>query len=97
MALLTAQQRKSFRDDGFLTISGFFHQNEINTAVAAYDRVWREQPPDVVIDSEVTGRRIRATHMTEEERRQPFKVNDLYLGDDDLRQTLLHPARQRHP
>lgn len=89
MSVLSRDQRRFFRDNGFLTISGFFEEQELATASEAYEAVWRDRPRDVTVDTEITGRRIRATDMTEEERRQPFKVNDLFLRDQELRGALL--------
>jgi phytanoyl-CoA hydroxylase len=89
VAVLSAEQRRSFRNDGFLVIPGFFEHDEVATALAAYESVWRDQPYDVVVDTEMSMRRVRATDLTESERRQPFKVNDLYLRDSSLREALL--------
>lgn len=89
MAAVSTEQRRSFRDNGFLVVPGFFEQVEVDAALEAYESVWRDQPHDVVVDTEVSMRRVRATDLTESERRQPFKVNDLYLRDVRLREALL--------
>jgi phytanoyl-CoA hydroxylase len=86
---LSAKQRKSFSEDGFLVIPGFFSEAELDTATDAYDSVWRDLPPDVVVDTGVTNRRVRIKELTDEERTQSFKINDLYLRDEPLRQSLL--------
>lgn len=89
MPLLSPAQQRSFRNDGFLVIPGFFDEAEVDAVSAAYDTVWRESPTDVVVDTEVSMRRVRAIDLTEQERREPFKVNDLYLRDPALRKATL--------
>jgi ectoine hydroxylase-related dioxygenase (phytanoyl-CoA dioxygenase family) len=88
LALTPAQQR-SFRDNGFLVIPGFFSESEVSAVQGAYASVWRDLPKDVVVDTEVSMRRVRARDLTEQERRQPFKINDLYLRDVGLREATL--------
>lgn len=89
MQPLSARQRRHFSDYGFLVVPGFFTPEEVDRARRAYRRVWEVLPADVTVDTEVTGRRLRARDLTEEERRQPFKVNDLYLVDEGLRNLVL--------
>jgi ectoine hydroxylase-related dioxygenase (phytanoyl-CoA dioxygenase family) len=89
MAALSPAQHRSFRDTGFLVIPGFFTEAEVDAVSGAYDTVWRDRPNDVVVDTEVSMRRVRAVNMTEQERREPFKVNDLYLRDVAMREATL--------
>jgi phytanoyl-CoA hydroxylase len=89
MSVLTAAQRRFWEDNGFLVVPEFFNEQEIATTRAAYDRVWTELPGDVVIDTEVTHRRVRARDVTAEERGQSLKINDLYLVDERIRQVIL--------
>lgn len=86
---LAGAQRKFFRDCGFLVLPGFFTEDEVSWALSAYDQVWDELPSDVVVDSEATGRRVRIRDLTEKERKLPFKVNDLFLRDKDLREAII--------
>jgi ectoine hydroxylase-related dioxygenase (phytanoyl-CoA dioxygenase family) len=89
MPQLTTQQRKSFAENGFLIISGFFDQLDLDGVRAAYDAVWRDRPLDAVVDTRLTNRRIRIKDVTAEERAYPVKVNDLYLRDETLRDIVL--------
>jgi phytanoyl-CoA hydroxylase len=89
MAALSSAQLRSFRDDGFLVIPGFFEEAELDYASAAYDSVWETLPADVVVDSAVTGRRVRIEDLTDEERKLPFKINDLYLRDEKMRDAIM--------
>jgi phytanoyl-CoA hydroxylase len=89
MAWLSPAQVRSFRDNGFLAISGFFTEAEVDAVDGAYDSVWEDLPPEVVVDSEATGRRVRIEDLTEAERRQSFKVNDLYLRNAGLRDVVM--------
>lgn len=89
MPALTPAQHRSFRDNGYLVVSGFFAEAELDAVQEAYTSVWRDLPKDVVVDTEVSMRRVRAIDLTEQERAQPFKVNDLYLHDRGLRDATL--------
>jgi phytanoyl-CoA hydroxylase len=86
---LSAASLRSYGDSGFLAIPGFFTEAEVATATDAYDGVCRDLPTDVVADSISTGRRARVKDMTESERCAPLKMNDLYLRDPSLRDTVL--------
>ena len=92
MGQLSAAQRRSWRDEGFLVLPGFYEEAELEATSRAYRSVWEELPEDVVVDTETTYRRVRAAHLTEQERQSSFKVNDLYLRDEGLRRATL-PAR----
>lgn len=89
MAVLTAAQRRDFAENGFVVIPGFFSDEEVSVARRAYGRVWEELPDDVVVDTEVSHRRVLARDLTAEERSQPFKVNDLFLTDESLRSVII--------
>lgn len=89
MAQLSPAQVRSFRDHGFLAISGFFAEAEVDAVSDAYDSVWQELPPEVVVDTGETARRVRVKDLTESERRQSFKVNDLYLRNAGMRDAVM--------
>jgi phytanoyl-CoA hydroxylase len=82
--------RKQFwQDNGFLVFPGFCSHEEVAAISEAYDRTWRDQPPWVVVDDLVTGRRCRIRDLGEDERRHHFKINDMYLTEPALRSVIL--------
>lgn len=90
MSALSPAMRRSWQDNGFLVLPGFYTEAEISAVSAAYARVWTDLPADVVVDTTGdTRRRIRASDLTEAERKQSFKVNDLYLTDQRVREVAL--------
>lgn len=91
MRSLSSADLARYRDDGFLTISGFFDEAELLAIEAAHDAAWRYLPADVVVDAELTGRRIHIKDVTAEERRASLKINDLYLRDQAMREVVMSP------
>jgi ectoine hydroxylase-related dioxygenase (phytanoyl-CoA dioxygenase family) len=87
--MLSVRHHRSFRDNGFLVLPGFFEEAELAAASGAYHAVWRDLPGDVTVDTEISQRRTRAAQLTEEERAQSFKINDLYLREPRLREAVL--------
>jgi len=83
--VLTANQRKCWDDYGFLVIEGFFSEDEVNAVQRSVDRTWERRPPDITVDDLVTGKRLRASNVSDEELAHNFKLNDLYLVDDEVR------------
>lgn len=87
--IVTAQQRSFWDDHGFLVVPGFFEDVETETIARALERSWTEPTSTLVVDDLVTGRRQRAIEVAPEDRSHPFKVNDLYLELDEVRQICL--------
>lgn len=86
MTSIIGQTRRRFWDEnGFLVLPGFFTEDEVEAVDGAGQRAWAAASPDTVVDDLVTGRRVRMSDLTDEERTHRFKVNDLYLADDGLR------------
>lgn len=76
-------------ENGYLVFPGFCSDEEVAAISGAYDRTWQQQPPWVVVDDLVTGRRCRIQDLDVAERRHHFKVNDLYLTEPELRSVIL--------
>jgi ectoine hydroxylase-related dioxygenase (phytanoyl-CoA dioxygenase family) len=90
MASVLGQKRKSFwQENGFLVLPGFFDEHEIETVATAVRQVWRTLPDDVVVDDLVTNRRCRISKLSDAEKEHWFKVNDLYLTDQAVREVAL--------
>jgi len=80
------QRRHAFwHEHGFLVLSGFFTEEEVAAVERAEAVAWEDRRPDVIVDDLVTNRRSRISDVAEEDRTHPFKVNDLYLIDERLR------------
>ena len=84
-----SMRKKFWQDNGFLVFPGFCSPEEIAAVSGAYDRTWNDQPPWVVVDDLVTGRRCRIGDLGDAERRHHFKVNDMYLTEPALRSVIL--------
>lgn len=86
--VLTEAHRRSWRDNGFVLIEGFFSDDEVDTVLASVDRVWERRPADITVDDLVTGERKRASSVPDEHLDRPFKLNDLYLADPSVRRVV---------
>lgn len=82
---LTAAQRASWQDYGYIVVEGFFDEREVQTVERALNRTWLDRPREVTIDDLVTGQRLRASSLTDEQLDHTFKINDLYLSDRGVR------------
>jgi phytanoyl-CoA hydroxylase len=86
---LTTEQRNFWRDNGFLVIGDFFTQGDLDVVTSSLERAWIEARSDVVVDDLFTSRRARMSDLSEEEKQHIFKVNDLYLASDEVRNVCL--------
>lgn len=89
MPFLSSADIRRYRDTGYVVVSGFLDEAELTAIEAAHDAAWRDLPDDVVVDSELTGRRMYIKDVTDEERNASLKVNDLYLQNADVREVVL--------
>jgi phytanoyl-CoA hydroxylase len=83
--LLTDVQRKNWQENGYLYIEGFFDEAEVDAVQSSVDRTWEQRPANVTVDDLVTGKRLRASGVADDELDHNFKLNDLYLVDDNVR------------
>lgn len=94
---LTAAQRASWQRDGFLVLPRFFSASRVHAVAAEIDRLWAERRADdhgLVIDVHIDTpdeRRIRLRDADDAARRAPYKLNDVYLVSDGVRETILDP------
>jgi len=86
---LGSTRRAFWNENGFLVLPGFVAEDELEAIENAYERAWTSMDSSVVVDDLVTNRRCRITDLSGEERRHNFKVNDLYLKHQDLREVAL--------
>ena len=85
---LSAKQRREWDENGYLVIEGFFDESDMNAVESSLMRVWLERPANVTVDDLATNRRIRASHVADDELDHLFKVNDLYLIDPTVRRVI---------
>ena len=89
ISAIGSRRKQFWQDHGFLVFPGFFSDEEVACISESYDRTWRDQPPWVVVDDLVSGRRCRIGDLGDAERRHHFKINDLYLTEPALRSVVL--------
>jgi phytanoyl-CoA hydroxylase len=83
--MLTIEQKKSWDEQGYLILSGFFGDRDIEELARFQRQIWHQCPPDVVVDDIETGRRCYMNSLSLEERQHNLKVNDLYLRYPEIR------------
>jgi ectoine hydroxylase-related dioxygenase (phytanoyl-CoA dioxygenase family) len=87
---ITAEQREFWGQNGYLALERFCTDAEVEAIKDAYRKVWETCPPSIVVDNLVNGRRCRMSQLSDDEREVPFyKVNDLFLEFEEVRQVVL--------
>ena len=86
---LKAEQKRFWDENGFLILPSFFSEDAIEAVRRLHDHVWRVCPGHVIVDNLAVGSRARMDQLTEEAKRQPHKVNDLYLSFPRIRSLAL--------
>ena len=87
---LTGEQRAGWEQNGYLIVPRFFADSEVEAIQSCYHRAWEEARTSVVVDNLASGRRCRMSQLSEEEKQTPFfKVSDLYLEFEEVRQVVL--------
>jgi ectoine hydroxylase-related dioxygenase (phytanoyl-CoA dioxygenase family) len=83
--VLDDQQRKFWRDHGFLVLPGFALDEDLEAVRSLLGRIWEERPPGIVVDDLITGSRTYLKDVNRRAEQHSFKVNDLYLEYDIVR------------
>jgi ectoine hydroxylase-related dioxygenase (phytanoyl-CoA dioxygenase family) len=90
---LNAEQRGHWEDFGYLVLPRFFAPEQLQIVNQEVDACWqasRKGPSELVIDLiSTTGARIKLHDAPVDTRRAPYKLNDLYLVSDRVRQIVL--------
>ena len=92
---LSEQQRQDWDNDGYLLLKGFYSTTRIDQINALIDRLWKQRRtlgPQYVIDIFVESpdeRRVYFSDAPKAARRKPYKLNDLYLSQADIRQLIV--------
>ncbi|HEY9809793.1 MAG TPA: phytanoyl-CoA dioxygenase family protein [Halomicronema sp.] len=88
--MLTNQQKIFWEENGYLVLPNFFSSDEIDRVVQLHQRLWQECPSNVVVDDMDTNRRCYMISLSEEEKKHRFKVNDLYINYEEIRDLSLN-------
>ena len=93
--VLTDPQLASWHEQGFLVFPQMFDAERVDALTEEIDRLWAERRDDdrgLVIDVFIDTpdeRRVRFRDATDEARRLPYKLNDLYLVSPLVREAIL--------
>lgn len=92
---LTAQQRQEWEDQGYLLLNGFYSSTEIDNINALIDKLWKNRKKldaqyviDIFVETEQE-RRVYFADAPKNARRKPYKLNDLFLSRDEIRQMVV--------
>jgi ectoine hydroxylase-related dioxygenase (phytanoyl-CoA dioxygenase family) len=95
--ILSDAQLAEWQENGYLVLPRFMPHGRVRDLNSQMDALWRERKKDdhgLVIDV-FTGthreRRIPFAKATDRARAKPYRINDLYLMSEALRETLLDP------
>lgn len=93
---MTAEERISWDEGGFLILERFFSDEEITQVSALVDQFWDERrasPSDVTMDIflDETPERVKLHDAPDEARHRPYKMNDLFLESEQVRALVLAP------
>jgi len=98
-SILTAEQLEHWTEHGYVVLPGLFSSEQLQTIDAEVDHHWavsRTQRSELVVDLiGSSGARILLHEAPIEARQVPYKLNDLYLVSDRVRQVILAPTLVR--
>lgn len=93
---LTAEERSTWDDGGFLILERFFSEDEINEVSTLVDRLWDDSrvatsnvTMDIFLDDKPE--RVKLHDAPDEARHRPYKMNDLFLESELVRDLVLSP------
>ena len=92
---LTPKQLQTWNDDGYLLLKNFYSPEVIDSINALIDRLWKQRKklgPEYVIDIFVESEKEQRVYMADapvQARNAPYKLNDLYLSQDEIRQAVV--------
>lgn len=92
--ILTAEQERFWKDNGYLILQGFFKPEEVAAVNAVVQRII-ENPKSLAkatvdpLTGEYAGKRFRAAEAPREAFQGPIKINDLFLDEPDVRNLAL--------
>lgn len=96
-AALTPAQRRFWDEQGYLVLPGFFSRDRVNEINLLVDTLWKRRKSDggpLVIDVFIDTpkeKRMYFKDAPDDARQQPYKLNDLFLEYEQIRQFVLAP------
>lgn len=88
---LTAEQREFWNDNGYLLLTNFYSSLDIDKINDLVDRLWKQRKKlaskhiiDIFVETE-NERRVYLADAPSSARRKPYKLNDLYLSEHEIR------------
>ena len=93
--ILSEQQRQEWEDQGYLLLKGFYSSKDIDKINTLIDELWKNRKKldaQYVIDIFVETDKERRVYFADaplEAREKPYKLNDLFLSRDEIRQLVV--------
>lgn len=94
---LTPEQTQQWQDNGYLLLKGFYSRKRINDMNRLIAKLWRERQTldsrfviDIFLETEQE-KRVYFCDAPSEARDQPYKLNDLFLSLDEIRNMVAGP------
>lgn len=95
--ILTQEQTKFWHDNGYLLLNKFYSRREINKINKLVDNLWANRCSldanhviDIFVETEQE-KRVFFRDAPLEARREPYKLNDLFLSSDEVRNMAAGP------
>ena len=92
---LTAQQTQEWEDQGYLLLKGFYSSENIDTINNLIDHLWDNRKKldakyviDIFVETDQE-QRVYFADAPMEARHKPYKLNDLFLSRDEIRQLVV--------
>lgn len=91
---LTESQQQQWQENGYLLLSNFYDNARIDALNSLIDSLWKRRKklgPEYVIDIFVESDREQRVYFCDapsEARANPYKLNDLYLSSDEIRDVI---------
>lgn len=88
---LNEQHRKQWLDDGYVLLEGFYSNQQIDQINGLVDQLWKKRKslgPEYVIDVFIgkdNEQRVYFSDAPKEARYAPYKLNDLFLTREEIR------------
>ena len=88
MNVLSPAQRKSFFYEGYIILPSFFSKETTGLVKKMHSDIWDDRPSSLVVDDLNTGIRSKISDIPIERLNNRFKYSDLYLLNEQLRNSI---------
>ena len=92
---INKEQQQAWEDNGYLLLKNFYSPAEIDAINNLIDRLWKDRKKldaqyviDIFVETDKE-QRVYFSDAPMEAREQPYKLNDLYLSRDEIRQLVI--------